>query len=151
LRYRNINAVEIPQYQVVKFFGGNPRELKLNRPDGSDFAFRLSDTQLNLSYATIPGVYSVSENVPTKVSGKLIKIAFNPPKEESVYEKITEAEIENLMKRLGVGQYRFLTPGDERKIANEILRARYGVELWKFFLALSLLSFLIESIISRKM
>jgi hypothetical protein len=145
------DTVEIPQYQVVKFFGGNSRELKLNRPDGSDFAFRLSDTQLNLSYATIPGVYSVSENVPTKVSGKLIKIAFNPPKEESVYEKITEAEIENLMKRLGVGQYRFLTPGDERKIANEILRARYGVELWKFFLALSLLSFLIESIISRKM
>ena len=145
------DTVEVPQYQVVKFFGGNPRELKLNRPDGSDFAFKLSDARLSLSYATIPGVYSVSENVPSKINGKLIKIAFNPPKDESVYEKITEAEIEKLMKRLGVGQYRFLTPGDEREIANEILRARYGVELWKFFLALSLLTFLIESIISRKM
>ncbi len=145
------DTVEIPRYQVAKFFGRNPRELKLKRPDGSDFIFKLSDAQLNLAYATIPGVYFVSENIPTESSGKFIKVAFNPPRDEFVYEKISEAEVENLMKRFGVGQYRFLTPGDERKIANEILRARYGVELWKFFLVLSLLAFFIESIISRKM
>ncbi|MCS7229999.1 MAG: BatA and WFA domain-containing protein [Candidatus Kryptonium sp.] len=131
---------------IKKFYGQSFKDLKLVRPDGSDFAFGSNGNFVRIGQATIPGIYAISSGG----RGDILKFAFNPPAEEFEYEKENEKEITSFLETFGVKQYKTLGYS-ERKIKDEILRARYGIELWKFFLALSILMFLAESLISRKM
>ncbi|CUU05091.1 N-terminal double-transmembrane domain-containing protein [Candidatus Kryptobacter tengchongensis] len=131
-----------------KFYGQILKDLKLLRPDGSDFAFELSGGNfLKINQATIPGIYAISGGNRNAV----LKLAFNPPYEEFKYKKVNEEEIISFLNRVGIKQYKMVEHSDGIKVREEILRARYGVELWKVFLVLSIFMFLAESLISRKM
>ncbi|MEN3038840.1 MAG: BatA and WFA domain-containing protein [Candidatus Kryptonium sp.] len=131
---------------IKKFYGHGFKDLKLLRPDGSDFAFGLDGNFVRISQATVPGIYTISSGGRDDI----LKFAFNPPAEEFEYEKENEKRIASFLEAFGVKQYKILGYS-ERRIKDEILRERYGVELWKFFLALSVLMLLAESLISRKM
>ncbi len=130
-----------------RFYGRTPKDLKLKRPDGSDFAFKLSDNFVKISQATVPGIYLVSDGD----ARNFLKIAFNPPSVEFSYEKEDEGKVSAFLNWVGAKHYKVISRLDELKVRDEILRARYGVELWKTFLVLSILMFFAESLISRKM
>lgn len=132
---------------IRKLYGRILKDLKLIRPDGSDFAFELSGNFARINQTTIPGIYTISggdKNV-------FLKLAFNPPAEEFKYEKENEDGIISFLNRVGIKQYKIFEHLDGIRVREEILRARYGVELWKFFLILSILMLFAESLISRKM
>ncbi len=140
------DTVELSLDYFRKFYAGNLKDLKLQRPDGSDFALGTGDKFVRINQATIPGIYNVS------VGGKnFLKLAFNPPGEEFQFEKEKESEINLFLEKFGAKQFKMIDYSPGLKVKDEILRLRYGVELWKFFLALSLLMLLAESLISRKM
>ncbi len=141
------DTAEIRVDFMKRFYGQIPKDLKLKRPDGSDFAFRLSGDFVRINQATIPGVYLISNSG----AKSFLKIAFNSPATEFSYEKEDEGKIVTFLDRVGAKQYKVLSNLDELKVKDEILKARYGVELWKTFLVLSILMFLAESLISRKM
>lgn len=141
------DTAEIRVDFMKRFYGQIPKDLKLKRPDGSDFAFRLSGDFVRINQATIPGVYLISNGG----AKSFLKIAFNPPATEFSYEKEDESKIIAFLDRVGTKQYKILSNLDELKVKDEILKARYGVELWKTFLVLSILMFFAESLISRKM
>jgi hypothetical protein len=143
------DTVEVRSDFLVKFYKQGLRNLKLKRPDGSDFAFELSGGFIKIdNQATLPGIYTI---ISDGVGGGLFKLAFNPPKEESAFEKEDESQIGFSLSKFGAKQFKFINYSEGLKVKDEILRLRYGVELWKFFVVLSLLAFLAESIISRKM
>jgi len=140
------DTVELSSDYLRRFYGENLKDLKLHRPDGSDFAIGSGDKFIRISQATSPGIYSV------EAGGKnFLKLAFNPPGEEFQFEKEKESEVNLLLEKFGAKQYKLIDYTLGLKIKDEILRARYGVELWKFFLVLSLLMLLAESFVSRKM
>ncbi len=140
------DTVELSSDYLRKFYGENLKDLKLQRPDGSDFVISSGEKFIKINQATIPGIYNVESG------GKnFLKLAFNPPKEESQFEKAKESEVDLFLEKFGAKQYKLIDYVRGLKIKDEILRARYGVELWKFFLALSLLMLLAESLVSRKM
>lgn len=130
---------------MKRFYGRIPKDLKLKRPDGSDFAFGLSGDFVRISQTTIPGVYLIGN------AQNFLKIAFNPPAAEFSYEKEEENKVIAFLNWVGARYYKILSHLDEIEVKDEILKARYGVELWKTFLILSILMFLAESLISRKM
>ncbi|MFN3135840.1 MAG: hypothetical protein ACK44H_09765, partial [Candidatus Kryptonium sp.] len=132
---------------MKRFYGRIPKDLKLKRPDGSDFAFGLSGDFVRISQTTIPGVYLISDGN----AQNFLKIAFNPPAAEFSYEKEEENKVIAFLNLVGARYYKTLSHLDEIEVKDEILKARYGVELWKTFLILSILMFLAESLISRKM
>lgn len=143
------DTVEVRGDFLAKFYKQGLRNLKLQRPDGSDFAFEPSGGVIKIdNQATLPGIYAI---ISEDVGGNFLKLAFNPPKEESVFEKEDESQINSFLSKFEAKQFKFIDYSERLKVKDEILRLRYGVELWKFFVALSLLAFLAESIISRKM
>ncbi len=143
------DTVEVRSDFLLKFYKQGFRNLKLQRPDGSDFAFEPSGGFIKIdNQATIPGIYTI---ISSSVGRDFFKLAFNPPREESVYEKEDESQINSFLSKFGAKQFKFINYSEGLKVKDEILRLRYGVELWKFFVVLSLLAFLAESIISRKM
>lgn len=146
------DTIEIRSDLLTKFYKQGLKNLKLQRPDGSDFAFESSGSGGFIkidNQATIPGIYTITSGEVEE--GNFFKLAFNPPKDESVYEKEDESQISSFFSKFGAKQFKFINYSGELKVKDEILKLRYGVELWKFFLFLSLIAFLAESLISRKM
>ncbi len=141
------DTVEFRAEMFSRFYGQSLKDLKLGRPDGSDFAFKPDASFIKIYQTTIPGIYTIS----SAGSKNLLKLAFNPPKEEFNCEKEDESQVEIFLDKFGVKQFKKIDYSERLKIKDEILRSRYGVELWKFFVALSVLMLLAESIISRKM
>ncbi len=143
------DTVEVGGDFLAKFYKQGLRNLKLQRPDGSDFAFEPRGGFIKIdNQATLPGIYTI---ISDGVGGSFFKLAFNPPKEESIFEKENESQISSFLSKFGAKQFKFINYSEGLKVKDEILRLRYGVELWKFFVVLSLFAFLAESIISRKM
>lgn len=98
------------------------RSQVITRPDGNEI--KLSSP--NYTFFT-PGIYHLQDH----------KLAVNIHYEESDFQRISETEFANIELL-------------EEDWQDHIFLARYGVELWKYFLLLALLGLLVEMFIIKK-
>jgi len=93
---------------------------------------------------TEPGVFKIRTGQTI-----LAQFAVNVSQKESDLRKIPDAELENFFKTLGVGASQITLVKSDGKLNSVVLQSRYGVELWKFFLATALMLALIEMSVAR--
>ncbi|MCX6142343.1 MAG: BatA domain-containing protein [Ignavibacteriales bacterium] len=90
------------------------------------------------------GLYEVASNTTV-----LQKFVVNLDTRESHMEKATPAEMDNLLKRLGIDGGTVHTIRQTTDLERSVLESRFGVELWKYFLMLALVVALIELLVAR--
>jgi hypothetical protein len=90
------------------------------------------------------GLYEVS-------SGTAIvqKFVVNLDPRESQTSKASTAEMENLLKHLGIEGGTVHTLSQTADLERSVLESRFGVELWKYFLMLALVIAIIELLVAR--
>jgi uncharacterized membrane protein len=132
----NINVSErtLPQIKVLR--PDNTDEI-VNLPSdfGSDF-FSYSNTFVTGNYKFFSGDKLLSE------------ISVNTDPAESVTEHITKAEFDNYLEKINFrGKYFRITKGENPE--QMIMQARFGSELWRYFLLAAIILALVEMTIAR--
>jgi hypothetical protein len=96
------------------------------------------------------GIYELRRLSGSKESELLHAVAVNIAKEETDLRHASDDEVKNFTTTIGLKpeQVRRLAP--TTKMGDAILESRFGVELWKYFLALAIALALIEMIIGRE-
>lgn len=130
----NIRNARLPQLRIIL-------------PDGTEDYINLSGEER--------GDYLVYQN--TKLAGnyevysgeqKLEEISVNTDPSESVTKYYTESEIKSFIDKINFsGTLIIIDKNDD--LVNVILQARFGSELWKYFLLIAILLALIEMTIAR--
>lgn len=95
------------------------------------------------SFSSTPGIYSFSDSTNSKLS-----FALNYNFNESNLAKEDSKEIENYFKKSFTN---VKVINDINQIKESIKEAKYGIELWKYFLILALLFVAAELFLSRKL
>jgi hypothetical protein len=90
------------------------------------------------------GLYEVSANATV-----LQKFVVNLDSRESQMAKATQAEIDILLKHLGIESSTVRTVDHATDLERSVLESRFGVELWKYFLILALVVAIIELLVAR--
>jgi len=120
---------------------------KLIYPDGEEEKISLNQTPsgyyYNFSNTNSPGIYSFSN------SNKIVKtIPVNLSADESDMEKISTSGLDEFMNSVSpLSQYKYLDKASD--ITSFLQEARYGVELWKELLIITLILILMEMFIAR--
>lgn len=92
----------------------------------------------------IPGIYEL-KNAKTHVAS----IVVNADKLESDTRPVSRDELSLFWKRMGVPESSIESLDQGDQIQNAVLQSRFGVELWKYCIALALLLALVEMLIAR--
>ena len=125
----------------------NVSQLKIVKPDKSEEFINLSDNAgrdyFVYSNTNISGAYKFYSR------DKLIEdISINPDPTESKTEYASESEFEDYLNNIKFnGQY--VAIDKESNITEKILQARFGSELWRYFLLIAIILALIEMTIAR--
>ena len=90
------------------------------------------------------GLYEVSANTAV-----LQKFVVNLDSRESQMAKAASADIDNLLKRLGIEGSTVRTVDQATNLERNVLESRFGVELWKYFLMLALVVAIIELLVAK--
>jgi hypothetical protein len=90
------------------------------------------------------GLYEVAANTTV-----LQKFVVNLDPRESHMEKAAPAEMDNLLKRLGIDGSSVHSMRQTTDLEQSVLESRFGVELWKYFLMLALVAAIIEVMVAR--
>jgi hypothetical protein len=91
-----------------------------------------------------PGVYKVLAK-----EGTLQEFVVNLDPRESRTQKATSAEIDALLRRLGIEKSSVRESNQAETIERAVLESRFGVELWKYLLILALAVAVIELFVAR--
>lgn len=96
------------------------------------------------------GTYELRKLSGSKETELLHAVAVNIAKEETDLRHASDDEVKNLTTAVGLKleQVRRLAP--TTKMGDAILESRFGVELWKYFVALAIALALIEMIVGRE-
>ncbi len=119
---------------------------ELVRPSGqasSEQNFRAM-LKFNINRLALQGVYELKKEPVT-----LSLFAANVDSRESDGTKITDTELDEFWKYLGIplDAVRVIEANDQ--IQSAIMQSRFGVELWKYFVGLALFFALVEMVIAR--
>jgi hypothetical protein len=90
------------------------------------------------------GLYEVYANTSV-----LQKFVVNLDPRESQMAKATQAEMDILLKHLGIENSTVRTVNHTSDLERIVLESRFGVELWKYFLMLALVVAIIELLVAR--
>ncbi len=127
--------------------GKNVSQLKVIRPDNMEDFLSLNQSNGNavIKYdrVNLTGNYKI-------VSGSKVidEISVNADPLESKVKYLDKTEIENYLSKINFkGKFFFMSK--EQNINEKILSARFGSELWKYFLIIALLLALVEMIVAR--
>jgi hypothetical protein len=90
------------------------------------------------------GLYEVSAK-----SSILEKFVVNLDSRESETGRPASAEMDNLLKHIGIESSAVRTVDQTPELERKVLESRYGVELWKYFLMLALVVAIIELLVAR--
>ena len=125
----------------------NLSQIRIVKPDKSEEFMNLSGNSgrdyLAYSNTNISGAYKFYSG------DKLIEdISINTDPTESITEYASESEFEDYLKNIKFkGQYVSIDKGSN--ISEKILQARFGSELWRYFLLIAIILALIEMTIAR--
>jgi hypothetical protein len=121
-------------------------KIKIQRPDNTEDYFQadnLNSNYLRYFKTDIKGIYRVFNG--DKI---LVNFAVNHHSSESVQEFLSEKEFNDFLKSLNFkGTLVNLSPNTEP--IEQIKQARFGTELWKFFILLAILTALVEMFIAK--
>lgn len=131
----------------LDFRGKSIAQLKILRPDNTEDFILLDKTRDNsfIRYekTSIAGTYKV------EIGSKLLDvISVNADPLESRTKFLDRTEVENYLSKINFGG-KFLWLNKEENLSDEILKARFGSELWKHFLIIALLLAFVEMLIAR--
>jgi len=139
----NFLAGEEIQFKPFKRITG---QLKILAPDGKEIVFsseNLGKDFVNLGKFEVAGNYKIFEDE------KLIGIvSVNIDARESNLTKLEEEQLERFAK-VSLPASRLKILDGEKNPADVITQERYGTELWKLFLILSIICLVLEMIIAR--
>ena len=99
---------------------------------------------LRFAATDLLGLYEVSANTTV-----LQKFVVNLDSRESQMARAAPAEMDNLLKRIGIESSTVRTADQTTDLERNVLESRFGVELWKYFLMLALVVAIIESLVAR--
>lgn len=130
----------------------NRAKWKLISPDGMEELLKTTSGTnpsnqselLSIGKLTMSGIYQLNDGIKN-----ISLIASNVDRAESDTRKITDEELNNYLEMYSIklSSVTKLEPND--KIHESILTSRYGIELWKYAIALVLILALIEMLIAR--
>jgi hypothetical protein len=130
----NLKNTNVSQIKIVK---PNKSDEYLNLKDnsGRDY-FAYSNTNIAGSYKFYSGANQI-EN-----------ISINNDPTESKTEYVNESEFENYLEQIKfAGKY--ISISKDENISQKIMQARFGSELWRYFLLVAIILALIEMTIAR--
>ena len=125
----------------------NVSQIKIIKPDKSEEFINLSENQdrdyLTYSNTNVAGLYKFYSG------GNLIEdISINTDPTESKIDYSTESEFKDYLKEIKFNGD-FVSIDKESNITEKILQARFGSELWRYFVLVAILLALIEMTIAR--
>lgn len=125
----------------------NVSQIKIIKPDKSEEFINLSENQgrdyLTYSNTNVAGLYKFYSG------GNLIEdISINTDPTESRIDYATESEFKDYLKEIKF-KGDFVSIDKESNITEKILQARFGSELWRYFVLVAILLALIEMTIAR--
>jgi hypothetical protein len=125
----------------------NASQIKILRPDKSDEFINLNDNLRNdyLAYSNtnISGSYKFYSG-----DNQIENISINTDPTESITEYADESEFENYLDQIKfAGKY--VSIDKESNITEKIMQARFGSELWRYFLLVAIILALVEMTIAR--
>ena len=125
----------------------NVSQIKILKPDKSDEFINLSENLRNdyLAYSNTntAGSYKIYSG-----DNQIENISINTDPTESITEYADESEFENYLDQIKfAGKY--VSIDKESNITEKIIQARFGSELWRYFLLIAIILALIEMTIAR--
>ena len=125
----------------------NASQIKILRPDKSDEFINLNENLRNdyLAYSNtnISGSYKFYSG-----DNQIENISINTDPTESITEYADESEFENYLDQIKfAGKY--VSIDKESNISEKIMQARFGSELWRYFLLVAIILALIEMTVAR--
>ena len=125
----------------------NVSQIKILKPDKSDEFINLSENLRNdyLAYSNTntAGSYKIYSG-----DNQIENISINTDPTESITEYADESEFENYLDQIKfAGKY--VSIDKESNITEKIMQARFGSELWRYFLLIAIILALIEMTIAR--
>ena len=104
-------------------------------PDNKIFKYnKITDTFI----FNFPGDYTIANSNDTK------KAFVNPPSDELAFRKLSDSKFNEIFK-----SYTLIK--EDTNFSNKVKELRYGVELWKYFLYLSIFLIIIEMVVSNQL
>ena len=126
-----ISKLTFPLVNVISPNGENKINLQNNSSD-----------ILNYYFTDLPGIYKFYNN-----GNLLSSVSVNVDRKESNLTKIDNSVLETVYENLFAHNYLTFTP--DENYFDQITQARFGTELWKYFLIIVILLSLIEMYVAR--
>ena len=127
--------IENKTLEVGDFYTTTENDISIDTPDKRTYTF----TNFNKSFFfNNPGLYELRRRDGSQV------LSVNPSKEELFYNRISNEDIKNHYNNI----YFIDNQGDLEEYIKE---SRVGIELWKYFLYISILLIIIEMVISNQL
>ena len=124
-----------------------PAQIKVIRPDNSQDIINLTDKVLK-DYLTYSNTNLAGHYKFFAGDDQIEDISINTDPNESKTVYATSSDFENYLKEIKFnGQ--FVSIDKDSNILNRILQARFGSELWRYFLLIAILLALVEMTIAR--
>lgn len=157
LLHRSVSYLAQEQPQGNEYFAGDEVSIKKGRHTGEQWSVQnpaqaetilsssaSSDTYTRFSGTELTGMYAAK-------AGKTIvqKFAVNIDPSESNTQKSSDAEVEKIMRRLGIAQSSVTYIQQPQDMPRVVLQSRFGVELWRYFLIAALIVALLEMLVGR--
>ncbi len=144
---RNQNLFLAGEEVMLDLRNTNPSQIKVERPDGSEEFINLSNNsgQKYFTYTNTDktGLYKFYSG-----NNLLEEIAINTDPTESKIEYVSETDFDDYLKQLKFPG-KFIPVDKNSNIAEKIMQARFGSELWRYFLLVAIILALIEMTIAR--
>jgi uncharacterized membrane protein len=131
----------------VNLRNSNPSQIKVIRPDNSQEFINLKESNLKdyliYSNTNLAGIYKFYSG-----DNEIEDISINTDPSESKTVYASELDFENYLKEIKFsGDY--VTIDKNSNISEKILQARFGSELWRYFLLIAIILALLEMTIAR--
>jgi len=122
-------------------------QIKVIRADNNQEVISI-DEQQNTIYVSYGNTFTAG-NYRFLSGEKLLSVAnVNPDPAESVTEYLTESEFEEYLEKINFNG-RYIPIDKNENPAQMILQARFGSELWRYFVLIAILFALVEMMIAR--
>ena len=125
----------------------NASQIKIVRPNKSDEFINLKDNSgrdyLAYSKTNIAGSYKFYSG-----ANQIENISINTDPAESIIEYANESEFEDYLEQIKFSG-KYVSIDKEENISQKIMQARFGSELWRYFLLIAIILALVEMTIAR--
>ncbi len=144
---RDQNLFLAGEEAVINLKNSNAPQIKIIKPDNSEILIKLDDNQ-NRNYINFNNT-DVAGNYKFFAGDNLFEvISVNTDPAESKTEYASESDFENYLNQIKFAGKHFPIKKDAN-INEKIMQARFGSELWRYFLLIAIILALVEMTIAR--